>query len=168
VPKRPAAWVLGWIGALCLGQGVSAQQLPPGPGAEVLTNRCLICHDADIVTSQKLSLTGWTNSVAKMVRWGSQITPEERAVLQPYLAAHFGPPRRSSGGQAPQPDTAAGAATYQRACLSCHDADIIEQQKLSKAGWTNSVNKMVRWGASVMEPERQPLVDYLYSRFPPR
>ena len=123
----------------------------------------MICHDADIVTSQKLSLTGWTNSVAKMMRWGSQITPQERDVLQPYLAAHFAPKPAVS-----HPDVTAGEATFKRACLVCHDADIIEQQKLSKAGWTNSVAKMVRWGATVPEPERQPLVDYLFSRFPPR
>ncbi len=51
----------------------------------------MICHESDIITSQKLSLTGWTNSVNKMVRWGAQITPEERDVLQPYLAQHFAP-----------------------------------------------------------------------------
>jgi cytochrome c5 len=154
-------------------QIVSAQQLPPGPGADVLKSRCLSCHESDIVTSQKLSLTGWTNSVAKMIRWGSQITPQEREVLQPYLALHFGPLRQGYGGQAPKPavshpDLTAGEATFKRGCLSCHDADIVEQQKLSKAGWTNSVAKMVRWGAAIPETERQPLVDYLYSRFPPK
>jgi cytochrome c5 len=145
------------------GTSLSAQQLPAGPGAEVFKNRCMICHEADIITSQKLSLAGWTNSVAKMMRWGSQITAEEREILQPYLAMHFAPKPAVS-----HPDTAAGEATYKRACLACHDADIIEQQKLSKAGWTNSVNKMVRWGAAVPEAEREPLADYLVSRFPPK
>ena len=153
-------------------QIVSAQQLPPGPGADVLKNRCLSCHESDIVTSQKLSLTGWTNSVAKMIRWGSQITPQEREVLQPYLALHFAPkPAASHVTGAGLPAVASaevGAATYKRACLVCHDADIIEQQKLSKAGWTNSVNKMVRWGASIPDAEKEPLVDYLASRFPAR
>lgn len=131
----------------------------------------MICHEADIITSQKLSLTGWTRSVDKMVRWGSQITPQEREVLQPYLAMHFAPKPVASHA-----DTSTGAAlalsaaegTYKRVCMMCHDADIIEQQKLSKTGWTNSVNKMVRWGAAIPEAERQPLVDYLFSRFPPK
>jgi cytochrome c5 len=140
-----------------------AQQLPAGPGADVLKRRCIGCHEADIITSQKLSLTGWTNSVAKMIRWGAQVTPEEREVLQPYLAAHFAP--RPAVSHA---NVAAGEATYKRACLTCHDADIIEQQKLSKAGWTGSVAKMVRWGAAVPEAEREPLAEYLFSRFPPR
>lgn len=151
------------IAVFCATHAVAAQQLPPGPAAEVFKTRCTVCHDADIVTSQKLSLAGWTNSVAKMVRWGSQITAEEREVLQPYLAMHFAPAPAVS-----HPNTAAGEATYKRACTTCHDADIIEQQKLSKAGWTNSVNKMVRWGAAVTDADKESLTDYLVSRFPPR
>ena len=142
---------------------VSAQQLPPGPGADVLKSRCVICHDADMITSQKLSLTGWTNSINKMVRWGTQITPAEREVLQPYLAQHFAPKPVASHAS-----TEAGAATFKRVCLTCHDADIVEQQRLTPTGWTRSVEKMVRWGAAVSDADKQPLVDYLASRFGPR
>jgi cytochrome c5 len=137
--------------------------MPPGPGADVLKSRCVICHEADIITSQKLTLTGWTRSIDKMVRWGSQITAEEREVVQPYLAQHF----------APQPvaahvSTEAAAATYKKVCQTCHDADIIEQQRLTPAGWTRSVEKMMRWGAAVSDAEKQPLIDFLASRFGPR
>ena len=142
---------------------ISAQQLPAGPGAGMLKSRCLICHDADIITSQKLSLTGWTNSINKMVRWGSQITAEERAVLQPYLAQHFAPKPVAS-----HVSTEAGEATYKRVCVTCHDADIIEQQRLTPTGWTRSVEKMMRWGAAVSDAEKQPLIDHLASRFGPR
>lgn len=142
---------------------VTAQQPPPGPGADVLKSRCVICHEADIITSQKLSLTGWTNSINKMVRWGSQITAEERAVLQPYLAQHFAPKPMAS-----HDSTEAGAATYKKVCLTCHDADIIEQQRLTPTGWTRSVEKMMRWSAAVSDADKQPLIDYLASRFGPR
>ena len=142
---------------------ISAQQLPPGAGADVLKSRCVICHEADIITSQKLSLTGWTNSINKMVRWGSQITTEEREVLQPYLAQHFAPKPVAS-----HVSTEAGAATYKKVCLTCHDADIVEQQRLTPAGWTRSVEKMMRWGAAVSDAEKQPLIDHLASRFGPR
>jgi cytochrome c5 len=154
---------LAFLLALLATPSLVAQELPAGPGADVLKSRCVICHESDIITSQKLSLTGWTNSVNKMVRWGSQITPEERAVLQPYLAAHFGPKPVAS-----HPPNDAGAATYKRACLVCHDADIVEQQKLSKIGWTRSVEKMMRWGATVTDADKQPLIDYLAAQFPPR
>ena len=62
----------------------------------------------------------------------------------------------------------AGAAVYEKSCLVCHDGDVIEQQKLTPTGWTRSVEKMMRWGARVSDAEKQPLVDYLASRFPPR
>ncbi len=170
VPRVPAVPKVGfhrfqWVPVVLVlaSAAASAQQLPAGPGADVLKSKCVICHEADIITSQKLSLTGWTNSINKMVRWGSQITPEEREVLLPYLAAHFAPKPAASHA-----NTDAGSATYKRACLVCHDADIIEQQKLSKTGWTRSVEKMMRWGAAVADADKEPLVDYLATRFPPR
>jgi cytochrome c5 len=144
-------------------QIASAQQLPPGPGMGLVKSRCLTCHEADIITSQKLSLTGWTNSVAKMVRWGATITPQEREIVQPYLAQHFAPRPVASHAA-----TEVGAATYKKVCLTCHDADIIEQQRLTPTGWTRSVEKMMRWGAAVSDADKQPLVDYLASRFGPR
>jgi cytochrome c5 len=153
--------ILGWI--VVLGSIVNAQQLPAGPGADVVKRRCMICHEADIITSQKLTLTGWTNSVSKMVRWGAAVTPEEREVLQPYLAQHFSPKPVASHSA-----TEAGAATFKRVCLTCHDADIVEQQRLTPTGWTRSVEKMMRWGAPVGDADKQPLVDYLASRFGPR
>jgi cytochrome c5 len=148
---------------LLVSASLSAEQLPAGPGADVLKSRCISCHESDIITQQKLSTTGWTNSVNKMVRWGAQVSPEERDVLIPYLAAHFAPKPAVAHAS-----TDAGAATFKRACLTCHDADIIEQQKLSKTGWTRSVEKMMRWGASVTDTDKAPLVDYLFSRFPPK
>jgi cytochrome c5 len=151
------------IGVVLAGHMVSSQTLPAGAGLDVLNRRCLICHEADIIASQKLSLTGWTRSVDKMVRWGSAITAAEREVLQPYLAMHFAPKPAASHAA-----TDAGAATFKRACLTCHAADIVEQQKLTPTGWTRSVEKMMRWGAAVTEADKQPLVDHLASRFGPR
>jgi cytochrome c5 len=160
--------------------GTSAQTLPPGPGADVLKARCISCHEADIIVSQRLSLAAWTRSVDKMVRWGTTITPAEREVLHPYLAANFGPRPFDSVGSASGVNlaqakpaashaaTEAAAATYQRACTTCHETDIIEQQRLTRARWVGSVDKMIRWGATVKPEEKDGLVDYLASRFPPR
>jgi cytochrome c5 len=157
---KPRALIL----IVLAGATVTAQPpLPAGAGLDVLNRRCVSCHEADIISGQKLSLTGWTNSVAKMVRWGATITPEEREVLQPYLAQHFAPRPVASHAA-----TDTGAATYQRVCLTCHEADIVEQQRLTPAGWTRSVEKMMRWGATVSDAEKPPLVDYLAARFGPR
>lgn len=157
---------------IALGPAVAgAQQLPAGAGLDVLNKRCISCHDSDIISSQQLTLTGWTRSVDKMVRWGATITPAEREVLQPYLARHFAPQPVASHADTSQPaavSAEAGAATFKRACLTCHEADIIEQQKLTPTGWTRSVEKMMRWGAAVSDAEKQALVDHLAARFGPR
>ena len=157
---KPLALVL-----IVLMNGTLAAQtpLPAGAGLDVLNRRCLSCHEADMISGQKLTLTGWTRSVDKMVRWGATISPEERDVLQRYLAQHFAPRPVAS-----HPATETGAATYQRVCLTCHEADIIQQQRLTPTGWTRSVEKMMRWGAAVSDADKQPLVEYLASRFGPR
>ena len=142
---------------------LSAQTLPPGPGAAVLNARCVACHESDIIAGQKLSLGGWTRSVDKMVRWGATMSPQDREALLPYLAEHFGPRPAASHSSGD-----AGAATFTRVCTTCHDEDIIAQQRLSRTGWTRSVEKMMRWGATVSATEKDPLVDYLAARFPPR
>jgi hypothetical protein len=64
--------------------------------------------------------------------------------------------------------TAQHEGTYKRACLTCHDADLVESQRLTRAGWVRSVDKMIRWGASVAEGDKDGLVDYLAARYPPR
>jgi hypothetical protein len=53
-------------------------------------------------------------------------------------------------------------------CLSCHGADLTEQQRLTPAGWTREVEKMIRWGAAVSESEKPVLAAYLAARFPVR
>lgn len=151
------------LGAIVLGTAnLFAQALPAGPGADVLKARCVVCHETDIIQGQKLSLVGWTRSIDKMVRWGATVTPQEREVLQPYLAEHFG-----SRPAASHATSDAGAATFTRECTTCHETDIIAGQRLSRTGWTRSVEKMMGWGASVSAAEKDPLVDYLASRFPP-
>jgi len=53
------------------------------------------------------------------------------------------------------------------ACLECHEARIILQQRLSKAAWVKEVDKMVKWGAVVDANDRDGLIDYLSTNFGP-
>jgi hypothetical protein len=77
------------------------------------------------------------------------------------------------GAQKPQPvqspDLPPGPmqAKAHTACLECHDATIILQQRLSKENWTKEVDKMVRWGTVLDPKDRDPLIDYLSTNFPP-
>jgi hypothetical protein len=66
-------------------------------------------------------------------------------------------------------DLPAGAmqAKATTACLECHEARIILQQRLSKGAWTKEVDKMVKWGAVVDANDHDALIDYLSTNFGP-
>ena len=57
-------------------------------------------------------------------------------------------------------------ARMKTACMECHDAGIIVQQRLSKAAWTKEVDKMIKWGAVVDAADRDAFIDYLSANFP--
>jgi cytochrome c5 len=141
------------------------QDLPEGKGVELARDRCVTCHEADLIVSQRLSRQGWTREVEKMIRWGAVASDSEKEVLIDYFAAHF-KPRSSASAQAAGADP--GKQIFEEKCLLCHEADLTEQQRLSRQGWTREVEKMVRWGAVVTDAEKEPLVDYLFKNFGPR
>jgi hypothetical protein len=53
------------------------------------------------------------------------------------------------------------------ACLTCHEARVIVQQRLSKPAWTKEVDKMMKWGAEVDPKDRDALIDYFSANFGP-
>lgn len=139
-----------------------APVLPATAGVEVATSKCIGCHDADLIVSQRLSPAGWDREVAKMERWGAKLSPDERPVLVGYLTREFG--IRAAASHDPA-TVAAGAATFTAACRMCHEDDLSAQQRLTAAGWGREVDKMVRWGAKVTADEKPALVAYLTSRW---
>jgi cytochrome c553 len=157
--------VAGFV-ALGLGRWAHAQDATPGlpesAGADVARAKCLGCHEADLIVSQRLSPTGWDREVAKMERWGAKVSAEERAALVGYLARHFGVRPMASHDSAA---VTAGETTYRNACRVCHEDDLSEQQRLSAAAWGRTVDKMVRWGARVTAEDKPALVAYLTSRW---
>ena len=136
--------------------------LPDSAGVEVARAKCIGCHEADLIVSQRLSPTGWDREVAKMERWGAKLSAEERPVLVGYLTRQFGVRPLASHDAAA---VAAGEAVYKQACRACHEDDLSEQQRLSAAAWGRTVDKMVRWGAKVSADEKPALVAYLSSRW---
>ena len=70
---------------------------------------------------------------------------------------------------APKPDLPPGPLQLKArtACLECHDAHIIVQQRLDRKTWTREVDKMVRWGAVVDAADRQAFIDYFSASFSP-
>ena len=90
-----------------------------------------------------------------------------------YLAAHFAPRPVAAHIVA----TAGSEAIYKRACLTCHEDDLIEAQRLTRAGWMREVEKMIRWGADVPRADKERSIGLSSprssipssgSRYPPR
>jgi cytochrome c5 len=147
--------------------GAAAQDLlPDGAGVEVVRDKCTTCHEADLIVQQRLTKTGWTREVEKMMRWGTEVTDAEKNTIIDYLSARFGP--RPLGAAASLPQDEAGRKIFENKCLICHEADLTQQQRLTKTGWTREVDKMIRWGADVTDAERQPLIDWLTQNYGPR
>ena len=69
--------------------------------------------------------------------------------------------------QAPDLPPGPVQAKARTACLECHDAGIIVQQRLSRAAWTKEVDKMTRWGATVAPEDREAFIEYFASKFGP-
>ena len=85
------------------------------------------------------------------------------------LTATISAPAQKPAGASLTADLPAGAmqAKATTACLECHEARIILQQRLTKAAWTKEVDKMTKWGAVVDPADRDALIDYLSANFSP-
>jgi len=144
-----------------------AQQpdLPAGKGVEAVRAKCLVCHEADLITQQRLARAGWVREVDKMIRWGAAVSDAEKEEMADYLAANFG--LRPAPAQ-PALSDERGLEIFKNKCTVCHETDLTEQQRLTRAGWVREVEKMIRWGAAVSDVEKDPLVDYLAKHFGPR
>ncbi len=61
-----------------------------------------------------------------------------------------------------------GRVQVEAACLPCHSADMLVQQRLSDKQWTAEVDKMIRWGAVVADADKAKMVLYLSKNFGPQ
>ena len=64
-------------------------------------------------------------------------------------------------GESVVPD---GAALVQTRCVVCHPAERIDEASHDRAGWEQTVDRMIKTGASLSEAERKAVIDYLASR----
>jgi len=60
-----------------------------------------------------------------------------------------------------------GQALAENACLICHSAMLVTQQRKDSAGWEKTVHQMELWGAPVSAGAHDSLVTYLRARFGP-
>ena len=92
-----AASAVGIAGAAVVASYVGpvlAQELPPGPGKEMVQDICGSCHDLTPITdSIGFSKEDWTTVVQAMISMGAGIKAEQIPVITEYLAKNF-PPKK--------------------------------------------------------------------------
>jgi len=66
--------------------------LKSGPGAELVTSQCLLCHSADYISTQpRLTRAAWKAEVIKMQqKYGAPIMTNNIDALTDYLARNYG------------------------------------------------------------------------------
>jgi cytochrome c5 len=64
--------------------------LPDGPAKTIVTERCLLCHGAALITAQRKDAAAWGRTVTQMRTWGTPIQDEDQTALVAYLSQHFG------------------------------------------------------------------------------
>ena len=67
-----------------------AQDLPDGPGKEVLSRVCTQCHGVDQIIELKQTKAEWSALVDMMVQYGAVAKDEEFDLIIDYLAKNFG------------------------------------------------------------------------------
>lgn len=73
-------------------QAIETMSLPVDADTGLVGQKCLVCHDADLIAQQRLDEAAWSRELDKMARWGAPLTEDERRPLLGYLVRHF-PPR---------------------------------------------------------------------------
>jgi len=76
--------------------GHARQELPDGPGKELMPKLCAGCHDLMFTVSTRETEEGWTRIVNDMRSKGADGTEEEFAKVIEYLTANMG---KTQGGR---------------------------------------------------------------------
>ena len=91
------------------------------------------------------------------------------AAIAVALVCAAGNPPKQAASASVNPQLPAGAMQQKAttACMECHDARILVQQRLDRKAWTKEVDKMIRWGAVVDPSDRDALIEYFATNFGP-
>jgi hypothetical protein len=71
---------------------VSTMTLKEGPGMDVTSRYCRICHSLDyITTQQKFPKVKWQAEVTKMIKvYGAPISEDNAKIIADYIATYYG------------------------------------------------------------------------------
>jgi hypothetical protein len=74
---------------------------PPGPGLDLINQRCGFCHTTASIFTNHKSRDDWAATVQQMADRGAAVTPAEMKTIVDYLAANY--PAANGAGDAPSP-----------------------------------------------------------------
>jgi cytochrome c5 len=81
-----------------------------------------------------------------------------------------GPAAPAAGPGAPpaaaRPDDAAARTTFEINCSGCHEITEVTSRRKDLAGWTETVQKMVDYGAPVGSQDQAQIIRYLADTYP--
>jgi YVTN family beta-propeller protein len=84
-----------------------ADQLPEGEGKQLVTKRCVLCHDLHRVVAFPRPANQWKDAVDAMIGRGAAVPPDETPRIVEYLTKNLGPAalhqRLPAVGCAPSP-----------------------------------------------------------------
>ena len=66
------------------------QEIPDGPGKELVTKKCGNCHGLDAITAESRTERDWRKQVNKMIDRGADISDDDYQPIIKYLMANFG------------------------------------------------------------------------------
>jgi cytochrome c5 len=62
-----------------------------GPEVELINAQCRICHGAEYLTQQRLGEAAWQKTIAKMRKFGANVSDEQAASLAKFAASYWNP-----------------------------------------------------------------------------
>ena len=69
---------------------VQGQDLPEGPGKDVVIKVCTTCHGVENFSGKQYSREDWKSVVETMIGYGAKVTSEQAEIIIDYLAKNFG------------------------------------------------------------------------------
>jgi len=67
-----------------------SQDLPDGPGKDMVLKLCQDCHDTAVVTADNRTKDGWQKTIDKMIERGADGTDAQFEAVVTYLTKNFG------------------------------------------------------------------------------
>jgi len=104
-----------------------AEELPKGPGVDLIYAKCQICHDLTYLTDTAgVDAATWEGILNDMIDFGAPVNEDERKVILGYLSTYLGPnppPAEEAASPDEAPAGVDGKAAYATNCAGCHQPE---------------------------------------------